>query len=496
MGEEAKYLETARADRSVWLMKCPPVVSRAWQAAASSSDAAGAGANPNPVVAKVVLSLDPLRSEEPSLQASLPRLSLPPASATPFVFELLGIWPFKMEMAQTNTGNTPKSYSLNMFKDFVPMCVFSEANQGKLSCEGKVEHKFDMKPHSDNLVNYGKLCRERTQRSMVKTRKVQVLDNDHGMSMRPMPGMVGLIPSGSKEKKKQTPTKPSDAKRIRRDRRELENIIFKLFERQPNWALKALVQETDQPETATPPPPSLAAPPLRSHARSAAPPASSRPRDSPTCARPTRRPPKTTEVAAAAFKIYHELSQHWVTEGLEEGFCRKSQAWSSTVSFSDLDKKSDMGDDDDHTDSRRELEPQSVDPNKGWGFRGVHRAIICGKVGQVPVQKILRNGRTVTVFTVGTGGMFDQRLVGDENLPKPAQWHRIAIHNDQLGAFAVQKLVKNSAVYVEGDIETRVYNDSINDQEEDCSSYFEGSGYKQARIPFFLESSPYPLTSL
>ena len=50
------------------------------------------------------------------------------------------------------------------------------------------------------------------------------------------------------EKKKQTPAKPSDVKRTRRDRTEMENIIFKLFERQPNWALKALVQETDQPE--------------------------------------------------------------------------------------------------------------------------------------------------------------------------------------------------------------------------------------------------------
>ncbi|KAK3135126.1 hypothetical protein QOZ80_5BG0414900 [Eleusine coracana subsp. coracana] len=221
MGEDGKHLETAKADRSVWLMKCPPVVSRAWNAAsASSSDG---GASPNPVVAKVVLSLDLLSSEEPSLQ-------------------------FKMELAQTNTGNTPKSYSLNMFQDFVPMCVFSESNQGKLSCEGKVEHKFDMEPHSDNLVNYGKLCRERTQKSMVKARQVQVLDKDHGMSMRPMPGMVGLMPSGSKEKKRPAPTKPSDVKRTRRDRTEMENIIFKLFEKQPNCALKALVQETDQPE--------------------------------------------------------------------------------------------------------------------------------------------------------------------------------------------------------------------------------------------------------
>jgi hypothetical protein len=69
------------------------------------------------------------------------------------------------------------------------------------------------------------------------------------------------------------------------------------------------------------------------------------------------------------------------------------------------------------------------------------QAIICGKVGQAPVQKILRNGRTVTIFTVGTGGMFDQRIIGSKDLPKPAQWHRIAVHNDSLGA-AVQQLAK------------------------------------------------------
>ncbi|KAG7615555.1 Single-stranded DNA-binding protein [Arabidopsis thaliana] len=113
---------------------------------------------------------------------------------------------------------------------------------------------------------------------------------------------------------------------------------------------------------------------------------------------------------------------------------------------------------------RPELQPHGVDPRKGWGFRGVHRAIICGKVGQAPLQKILRNGRTVTIFTVGTGGMFDQRLVGATNQPKPAQWHRIAVHNEVLGSYAVQKLAKNSSVYVEGDIETRVYNDSISSE--------------------------------
>jgi len=36
-----------------------------------------------------------------------------------------------MEMAGTEAVNMSKTYSLNMFKDFVPMCVFSETSQGE-----------------------------------------------------------------------------------------------------------------------------------------------------------------------------------------------------------------------------------------------------------------------------------------------------------------------------------------------------------------------------
>ena len=49
------------------------------------------------------------------------------------------------------------------------------------------------------------------------------------------------------DKKKTAPVKPVEMKRTRRDRGELEDIMFKLFERKPNWALKQLVVETDQP---------------------------------------------------------------------------------------------------------------------------------------------------------------------------------------------------------------------------------------------------------
>ncbi|KAJ0013460.1 hypothetical protein Pint_19725 [Pistacia integerrima] len=147
------------------------------------------------------------------------------------------------------------------------------------------------------------------------------------------------------------------------------------------------------------------------------------------------------------------------------GVQRSSMMWYSSESLDGKDgQKSDEMEEefDDYLGVKPELQPQGVDPKRGWNFRGVHKAIICGRVKEAPVQKILRNGRTVTIFSVGTGGMFDQRLVGAKDLPKPAQWHRIAVHNESLGAYAVQQLAKNSSVYVEGDIETRVYNDSIN----------------------------------
>lgn len=39
---------------------------------------------------------------------------------------------FTMEMVGAEYGNMPKCYALNMFKDFVPMDVFSVVDLGKI----------------------------------------------------------------------------------------------------------------------------------------------------------------------------------------------------------------------------------------------------------------------------------------------------------------------------------------------------------------------------
>lgn len=43
--------------------------------------------------------------------------------------------------------------------------------------------------------------------------------------------------------------------------------------------------------------------------------------------------------------------------------------------------------------------------------------------------------------------MFDQRTIGPKDLPKPPQWHRIAVHNEELGAYAVQQFVKKYNIF-------------------------------------------------
>nr|GLL17959.1 general transcription factor IIF subunit 2-like isoform X2 [Ipomoea trifida] len=221
-------LEASKADKHVWLMKCPPIVYRVLQHQHSAplpppiSDSSSALPSERPV-AKVIVAVDAIDNFDST--------------------------EFTMELAGTEPGNIPKCYSMDMSTDFIPMSIFSESVQGRLSVEGKIYHKFDMKPHNENIENYGKLCRERTNKYMTKSRQIQVIDNDNGKHMRPMPGIFAAPkPSSGSAEKKKAPTKGSELKRTRKDRDEMEEIMFKLFERQPNWTLKQLIQETDQPE--------------------------------------------------------------------------------------------------------------------------------------------------------------------------------------------------------------------------------------------------------
>ncbi|KAL4584181.1 hypothetical protein LXL04_008773 [Taraxacum kok-saghyz] len=122
--------------------------------------------------------------------------------------------------------------------------------------------------------------------------------------------------------------------------------------------------------------------------------------------------------------------------------------------------------------------PQSPDSNarqRDFGDRplengldiGVYRAILIGKVGQNPIEKKLRSGRTVTMLSIGTGGMRNNRRPLQNEEPRDyanrsmIQWHRVSIYPERLGALVVKNAVPGAILYMEGNLETKIFNDPI-----------------------------------
>lgn len=97
---------------------------------------------------------------------------------------------------------------------------------------------------------------------------------------------------------------------------------------------------------------------------------------------------------------------------------------------------------------------------------GIHRAILVGQVGQAPIQKKLKNGHVVTLVSLGTGGIRNNRKPLDNEDPKDyanrsaVQWHRVSIYPERLGNTA-KNLVPGSIIYVEGNLETKIFNDPV-----------------------------------
>ncbi|XP_042500745.1 uncharacterized protein LOC122078709 isoform X2 [Macadamia integrifolia] len=77
---------------------------------------------------------------------------------------------------------------------------------------------------------------------------------------------------------------------------------------------------------------------------------------------------------------------------------------------------------------------------------GVYKAILIGQVGQHPIQKRLRSGRPVTLFSLGTGGIRNNRRPFDNEEPREyanrcaVQWHRVAVYPERLGGLAMKQV--------------------------------------------------------
>ena len=87
----------------------------------------------------------------------------------------------------------------------------------------------------------------------------------------------------------------------------------------------------------------------------------------------------------------------------------------------------------------------------------VNKVILVGNLGADPDARSLNNGGEVVNLSVATSERWNDR---DGQRQERTEWHRVVIFNENLGKVAKQYLRKGSSVYLEGQLQTRKWQDN------------------------------------
>ncbi|MGB4827703.1 MAG: single-stranded DNA-binding protein, partial [Paracoccaceae bacterium] len=87
----------------------------------------------------------------------------------------------------------------------------------------------------------------------------------------------------------------------------------------------------------------------------------------------------------------------------------------------------------------------------------VNKVIIIGNLGRDPEVRSFQNGGKVVNLNVATSETWRDKASGERK--ERTEWHRVSILNENLAKIAEQYLKKGSKVYIEGQLETRKWQD-------------------------------------
>lgn len=87
----------------------------------------------------------------------------------------------------------------------------------------------------------------------------------------------------------------------------------------------------------------------------------------------------------------------------------------------------------------------------------VNKVIIIGNLGRDPEVRSFQNGSKVVNLRIATSETWRDKQSGDRK--ERTEWHSVAIFNEAIGKIAEQYLRNGSTVYVEGQLETRKWQD-------------------------------------
>ncbi|MDN5785533.1 single-stranded DNA-binding protein [Pseudorhodobacter sp.] len=87
----------------------------------------------------------------------------------------------------------------------------------------------------------------------------------------------------------------------------------------------------------------------------------------------------------------------------------------------------------------------------------VNKVIIVGNLGRDPEVRTFANGGKVVNLRIATSESWRDKASGEKR--EKTEWHSVAIFSEPVGRIAEQYLRKGSTVYIEGQLETRKWQD-------------------------------------
>lgn len=87
----------------------------------------------------------------------------------------------------------------------------------------------------------------------------------------------------------------------------------------------------------------------------------------------------------------------------------------------------------------------------------VNTVILVGNLGRDPEVRRLNNGEPVVNLRIATGESWKDKATGERK--EKTEWHSVVIFNENLARVAEQYLKKGSKVYIQGQLQTRKWQD-------------------------------------
>jgi single-strand DNA-binding protein len=87
----------------------------------------------------------------------------------------------------------------------------------------------------------------------------------------------------------------------------------------------------------------------------------------------------------------------------------------------------------------------------------VNKVILVGNLGKDPEVRTLNSGEKVATLRIATSENWRDKATGEKR--ERTEWHQVVIYNENLSKVAEQYLKKGSKVYIEGQLQTRKWQD-------------------------------------